>query len=571
MNTVFRITLDIHKLGSQAVIPCFQGDSGYTIIARLTENGMPFTIEDGCTAIFQAKKPDEKFLYNSCVIDNNTIVYDFLATVKDGETCQTTAKDGSMDCQFKLIGANGGILASPLFKIVVSKCVYNEEEVLNSVSEATALSELVVDLNAKLDSGYFNGEKGEDGTTPVRGEDYWTEGDQLEIVNDVLSQVPIRKGSGESSAEIGVESNKATGARSFVGGNGATAPGNDGFSYGLLTKAGGKHSAAFNSNTVAAANDTFATGEGTYAGSNWQRVAGKFNEKDTEDKYADIVGNGSSDTERSNAYALDWEGNATYAGSVTSKDGELTTKGKVLDELFPAVEAREDITSQASWYVLPSDDAKIECEIDFEGQTTGRYIYLCTSDYANEPMMQIRDYATSPFLFPDDFADQEMAATYWKAGNYFEAVSSTKATLITTKEQTDKTALSPSRLPEILQEATETKTFYIPVARVGDYITITEEMKERGLYVRGTYFSPDSGYVYRDIYDPNWVIWSEMELSFNADGELHKVEEVDSFDVGYTIHAYFTGSSTKGDVAFYMPLTMEYVSKDKLAALLGSE
>lgn len=53
-------------------------------------------------------------------------------------------------------------------------------------------------------------------------------------------------------------------------------------------------------------------------------------------KYVDIVGNGSSDTDRSNAYTLDWNGNARYAGKVyaESKNGigegkELATKESV--------------------------------------------------------------------------------------------------------------------------------------------------------------------------------------------------------------------------------------------------
>ena len=82
MNTVYRITLDIHKVGSQAVIPVFQGDSGYTIIANFVENGRPYTMDEGCTAFFQAKKPDGNLLYNACVINNDAIVYDFLTTVK---------------------------------------------------------------------------------------------------------------------------------------------------------------------------------------------------------------------------------------------------------------------------------------------------------------------------------------------------------------------------------------------------------------------------------------------------------------------------------------------------------
>lgn len=294
MNTVFRITLDIHKIGSQAVIPCFQGDSGYTIIARLTENGMPFAIEDSCKAFFQAKKPDGNVLDNICVIDNNTIVYDFLTTVKNGETCQTTAVEGSVDCQFKLIGANGGILASPLFKIVVSKGVFDEGKVLPSVSEATAFTEMIVDLESKVDSGYFNGEKGEKGDKGDPGDS----GVQME---------------------------------------------------------------------------------------------------------------------------------------------------EVLDSLFPMVESiEEDITSQASWYQLPSDDAKILFYSD------NRYIYLMDENY-NEPVLFFRDGATSPYLLPDDLADQETASEMWKAGNYFEGVGTEAAYLIKIKEQTDKTAVSPTRLAEILE------------------------------------------------------------------------------------------------------------------------
>ena len=35
-----------------------------------------------------------------------------------------------------------------------------------------------------------------------------------------------------------------------------------------------------------------------------------------EPKYLHVIGNGTSDTERSNAYTLDWSGNAEYAGDV---------------------------------------------------------------------------------------------------------------------------------------------------------------------------------------------------------------------------------------------------------------
>lgn len=55
-----------------------------------------------------------------------------------------------------------------------------------------------------------------------------------------------------------------------------------------------------------------------------QHVTGRYNTDDVDHKYAEMVGNGESDTQRSNAYTLDWQGNAKYAGTVESKGIILT-------------------------------------------------------------------------------------------------------------------------------------------------------------------------------------------------------------------------------------------------------
>ena len=59
-----------------------------------------------------------------------------------------------------------------------------------------------------------------------------------------------------------------------------------------------------------------AEGFSTKASGNYSHVQGKYNINDPDEKYASIVGNGESDTARSNAHTLDWEGNAWYAGTV---------------------------------------------------------------------------------------------------------------------------------------------------------------------------------------------------------------------------------------------------------------
>lgn len=65
--------------------------------------------------------------------------------------------------------------------------------------------------------------------------------------------------------------------------------------------------------------------EGGYTSVNmaYAHTQGKYNIRDVDALYADIVGNGTADndTDRANAYTLDWSGNATFAGTITSATG----------------------------------------------------------------------------------------------------------------------------------------------------------------------------------------------------------------------------------------------------------
>lgn len=196
MNTTYRISLDVHKIESQVSITTFRGDSGHKIVANLTEDGKPLPLSKNCTVNFEALKADNHTLINECYIDDGKIVYEFKQNTPEGETCQVTAYPGTVKCQFKLIGENGRIISSPRFTIVVEEAVCNEGEIGDSVSEATALTELVATLNKKLENDEFRGEqgiqgiqgeKGNDGYTPVKGVDYYTEAEKDELVNEILS------------------------------------------------------------------------------------------------------------------------------------------------------------------------------------------------------------------------------------------------------------------------------------------------------------------------------------------------------------------------------------------------
>ena len=72
----------------------------------------------------------------------------------------------------------------------------------------------------------------------------------------------------------------------------------------------------------------FGSGCGIEVNGRAQFVNGEFNIKDTQSnngykigRYINIIGNGTSNSARSNAYTIDWQGNGTFAGTVSSSTG----------------------------------------------------------------------------------------------------------------------------------------------------------------------------------------------------------------------------------------------------------
>ena len=89
---------------------------------------------------------------------------------------------------------------------------------------------------------------------------------------------------------------------------------------GNTTKATGNFSLAHGASTEAKGQRSHSEGFGTIASGKDQHAEGKYNVEDTEEKYAHIIGGGTSDTDRKNIYTVDWNGNAEYAGDVTATD-----------------------------------------------------------------------------------------------------------------------------------------------------------------------------------------------------------------------------------------------------------
>lgn len=91
---------------------------------------------------------------------------------------------------------------------------------------------------------------------------------------------------------------------------------------GFYSTANGLGSHAEGGNTTAKGIDAHAEGVGTIAGSDYQHVQGQCNIADYDNKYAMIIGNGSSTSDRANALTVDWDGNQTIAGELYIKNSK---------------------------------------------------------------------------------------------------------------------------------------------------------------------------------------------------------------------------------------------------------
>lgn len=100
--------------------------------------------------------------------------------------------------------------------------------------------------------------------------------------------------------------NAATGFCAHAEGWNSTASGVSSHAEGSYSEASGDDSHAEGRDTKAIGQYSHAGGLGTIAKNNYQTAIGRYN---ADGNYAFSVGNGSSDTERSNAFTVDWSGN----------------------------------------------------------------------------------------------------------------------------------------------------------------------------------------------------------------------------------------------------------------------
>lgn len=129
-----------------------------------------------------------------------------------------------------------------------------------------------------------------------------TAGTGAEIFNNTNNTATGMYSHAEGSSTV------ASGANSHAEGSHTKATNVQAHAEGRNTAASGPTSHAEGGDTTASGTDSHAEGRNTIAASDTQHVQGKYNVKDAAGKYAFIIGNGSDNTNRSNALAVDWQG-----------------------------------------------------------------------------------------------------------------------------------------------------------------------------------------------------------------------------------------------------------------------
>ena len=177
-------------------------------------------------------------------------------------------------------------------------------------------------------------------------------------------------------------STEASGSRSHAEGYDTTAIGDYSHAEGYSTTASGATSHAEGRRTVASGIRSHAEGYQTIASGEIQHVQGKFNIEDTENKYAHIVGNGTSDTKRSNAHTIDWDGNAWFAGKVFASNNS--------NEQYQLATINKAITNDSVWSTL-------ETIKNTYPQTT-----ISSTNFSDEILRFTPDWLQCPVKFDTD-------------------------------------------------------------------------------------------------------------------------------------------------------------------------
>ena len=289
-----------------------------------------------------------------------------------------------------------------------------------------------------------------DGNLPEAGTEY-TAGANITITNGEidtkrvveLTDITIANGAsaikiittdgGKQAVAEGL-STIASGDYSHAEGGGTQAIGVQSHAEGGGTQAEGINSHAEGLSTTASGDISHAEGSETIANHKSQHVFGEFNiadpspsQADARGNYVEIVGNGTSTNNRSNARTLDWQGNEVLAGT-------LTVGGNITSGLFfgQPIETKT-LNGTSQWTI---DDLRTMMRVVLSGSTNTitlpnggenpfRFQIIIAQDSTGSRALTISGvsgvnvYNPSEFDFSSGFANQICVCTIiWDGTEY---------------------------------------------------------------------------------------------------------------------------------------------------------
>ena len=290
-----------------------------------------------------------------------------------------------------------------------------------------------------------------DGVTDVINLPFY--GGSLEHILDGIASGSIRTSNStpeDASYKLGTDAfaegkeTKASGNFSHAEGFSTTASAAYSHAEGRRTTASGTVSHAEGTDTVASGARSHAGGYGTIAKGENQTAIGKYNVEDTSNKYAFIIGNGTSST-RKNALTVDWSGNVESDGKKLATEEYVNQNGGKIDTISVNGSAQEIVDKNVN-ITIPTKTSDLTNDSNFLSSIPDEYITeeeLNLKNYQNDTEVQTKINTEINKLNKDDSA---------VVGQYVSSVSEENGIITVSREnlpeQIDYTVTITESTPE---------------------------------------------------------------------------------------------------------------------------
>lgn len=237
---------------------------------------------------------------------------------------------------------------------------------------------------------------------------------------------------------------KANGKFSHAEGFNTTASAAYSHAEGRETIASGSVSHAEGTGTVASGIRSHAGGYGTIAKGENQTAIGKYNVEDASNKYAFIIGNGTSST-RKNALTVDWSGNVESNGKKLATEEYVNANGGKIDSISVNGGAQEIVDKNIN-ITIPTKTSDLTNDSNFLSSIPDEYITegeLNLKNYQNDTEVQTKINTEINKLNKEDSA---------VVGQYVSSVSEENGIITVSREnlpqQIDYTVTITESTPE---------------------------------------------------------------------------------------------------------------------------